>query len=77
MKAWTDYPIVELGDIAGQEAPIRQVTVLSYDGDKYCCVKVPGLEFTEEIKAGYLYTRPSRAGKGHHLPKATLKELEK
>ena len=56
MRAYTDYPILELGDIAGEEAPIREVKILYYDGDKRCKVIVQGLE--EEIKTGYLYTDP-------------------
>lgn len=59
MKAYTDYPILELGDISGEEAPIREVNILYYDGDKRCKVIIQGLE--EEIKTGYLYTAPVRA----------------
>lgn len=58
MKAYTDYPIIELGDILGEEAPIREVKILYYDGDKYCRVIVGGVE--EEIKTGYLYKAPVR-----------------
>lgn len=58
MKAWTDYPITELGDIPHKKAPIRQVTVLYYDGDKYCKVLVGGV--TKEIKSGYLYKEMGR-----------------
>lgn len=59
MKAYTDYPILELGDISGEEeAPIREVKILYYDGDKRCKVIVEGVE--EEIKTGYLYTAPVR-----------------
>ena len=60
MKAWTDYPFPELGDTPGHEAPVREITVLSYDGDKYCRISVDGVEF--EIKAGYIYARPGRYG---------------
>ena len=38
MIAYTDYPFVELGDEAGQPAPVRQVNVLSFDVNKLCCV---------------------------------------
>ena len=58
MKAWTDYPIVELGDKPYVNAPIWEVEVLSYDGDKYCCVLVDGIE--KSIKAGYIYREPGR-----------------
>ena len=58
MRAWTDYPIVSLGDRPHSEAPVREVEVLSYDGDKYCRVRVGGVE--ESIKAGYIYQLPGR-----------------
>lgn len=60
MKAWTDYPFAELGDTPGREAPVREITVLSYDSDKYCRVLVGGVE--TEIKAGYVYSSPGRYG---------------
>ena len=60
MKAWTDYPITRLGDLAGEEAPVRPCKILSYDGDKYCRVKVG--RYVETIKAAYLYQKPGRAG---------------
>ena len=60
MKAWTDYPFAELGDTQGREAPVREITVLSYDNDKYCRILVDGSEF--EIKAGYVYSSPGRYG---------------
>jgi len=60
MKAYTDYPIVQLGDIAGQPAPIREIDVLGYDGNKYATIEVEGL--VTEIKLGYCYTKPGRSG---------------
>lgn len=63
MKAYTDYPILHLGDISGEEAPIREVKILYYDGDKRCKVLVQGVE--EEIKTGYLYTKPVRCEEAH------------
>ncbi len=60
MRAWTDYPIVELGDTPGCEAPVRECEVLAYDGNKYCRIKI-GRHITE-VKAGYLYTEPGRCG---------------
>ena len=60
MKLFTDYPILELGDAPRKEASIREVEVLSYDGDKYVTVKVEGVETS--FKRGYLYTRPGRCG---------------
>lgn len=68
MKAYTDYPFMELGDKPHQEAPIRCVTVLNYDGNKYCevAIEVPcGATYKKvilELKAGYLYKSPGRLG---------------
>ena len=60
LKAFTDYPFTELGDIAGKQAPIRSCIVTSYDGDKYCKIVVGKLE--TEVKAGYLYKTAGRCG---------------
>jgi hypothetical protein len=40
VRAWTDYPIIGLGDRPGKIAPIRLVDVLSYDRDKHYRVRV-------------------------------------
>lgn len=51
---WTGYPFVELGDPPYQRAPIRELELLAYDGDKYARVRLPdGQE--AEVKAGYLF----------------------
>ena len=59
-KLFTDYPITELGDEEFKEAPIRECELLFYDDNKYCYVKVGGIE--KEIKRGYIYTKPGRCG---------------
>jgi hypothetical protein len=66
LAGWTDYPITpnEFGrgrDFSGKLAPIRSVTILSYDGDKRCRVRVAGFRGIFEIKLGYLYPRPGRS----------------
>lgn len=48
MKAWTDCPFTQLGDVSGMEAPVREIEIVSYDDDKYCRIKVHGV--TAEIK---------------------------
>jgi hypothetical protein len=58
--AFTDYPLVELGDIPNQLAPIRQVEMVSYDANKYVAVRY--FESVIQIKAGYLYKEPGRHG---------------
>tara|TARA_R110000744_G_scaffold304225_1_gene412773 strand:- start:942 stop:1169 length:228 start_codon:yes stop_codon:yes gene_type:complete len=60
MKAYTDYPITELGDISGKKAPIRSCVVVGWDDDKYCKVVIGTVE--KEIKAGYLYKDVGRCG---------------
>ncbi len=73
IRAYTDYPIERLGDIPHQLAPIRRVKVLSYDRDKYCIIKVEGRY--EEIKSGYIYMQPGRAGEVPSIPRKLLKRL--
>lgn len=62
MKAYTDYPIVELGDIAGKEAPIRHCVIVSYDGDKRCKIVIGSSLVETELKSGYLYKQEGRLG---------------
>jgi hypothetical protein len=61
ITCYTDYPMVALGDVSGEEAPIRHVTVIYYDNDKYAKVQT-SCGHIEEIKAGYLYSKPVRYG---------------
>jgi hypothetical protein len=60
MEAYTDYPIVELGDIPNEEAPVRPCTVLGWDDNKYAFVEVGGVRTT--FKVGYIYQREGRWG---------------
>ena len=53
MKAYTDYPFDVLGDKLWQKAPIREVSVIAYDGDKYCAVCIENHIIW--IKACYIY----------------------
>lgn len=62
MKAWTDYPIAQLGDLPREIAPIREVEVLSYDRNKYCWVKICGTDVLDNFKSGYIYSKPGRCG---------------
>jgi hypothetical protein len=55
MNKWfTDYPLF----VTEIKAPIREIKVLSYDGDKYCKVEYEGEIF--EIKSGYIYPKRER-----------------
>lgn len=73
MKAWTDYPITELGDTEGQKAPVRECEVISYDGDKYCDVIVGGI--LTSFKCGYLYSAEGRFGEVPRVTYASLARL--
>ena len=73
MKAWTDYPILDLGDKSGQEAPIRRVEILSYDRDKYCRIRVEGI--IDLVKRGYLYRNPGRLGEATPVSTRALNKL--
>ena len=66
IKCWTDYPMTELGDVSGQKAPIRHVTVQSYDGNKYVHVITDDGHETS-FKAGYLYRAKGRYGDVKHV----------
>ena len=75
MKAYTDYPFIWLGDVEGKPAPVREIEVLSYDGDKYCRIRVRGHETT--IKSGYIYQVEGRYGKVPNITKTQLSQLER
>ena len=55
IQAWTDYPLFEKE--YGKEAPLRRITVISYDRNKYCKILYKNQLF--EIKAGYIYRSPT------------------
>jgi hypothetical protein len=73
VKAWTDYPLEWMGDEPGKKAPVREVDVLSYDGNKRCRAVVGGREC--EIKAGYIYQRAGRIGEVPALTRGQLSAL--
>lgn len=75
MRAWTDYPIEELGDEPGVKAPIRECDVLSYDGDKYCELAVGGV--LTSVKRCYVYAQPGRCGQVRSLSTRALNELDR
>lgn len=72
---YTDYPFKELGDLPGQEAPIRHCLILASDGDKYCKVLVEGIIC--EVKIGYVYKTPDRCGKAKPVSRKILSTLQK
>lgn len=74
MEVWTDYPILELGDKSGVEAPIRKCEVLGWDGDKYASVIVEGIRTT--FKAGYLYPKEQRCGDGPPINRGDLPVID-
>lgn len=70
---WTDYPFLELGDTPGRQAPIRQVLVLSYDGNKYAQLRL-GTQYLE-VKAGYLYRQKGRLGQVRQVSRRKLERM--
>lgn len=74
MQAWTDYPFVEFGDTANAIAPVREVQIIAFDGDKYATVVVEGIEL--EIKAGYLYCKPGRHSKVQPVSLNALRKMQ-
>jgi hypothetical protein len=58
MKYYTDYPFYELGDEAGKRAPVREIKVIGWYGDKYVDITVEGVKC--DIKAGYIYVQRKR-----------------
>lgn len=75
MKLYTDYPITQLGDEPFKEAPIRECELLHYDDDKYCYVKVNGINV--EIKRGYIYPQYGRCGDVDPISLTQINELLK
>lgn len=73
VRGWTDYPMEELGDIAGKRAPIRHIFVLGYDGDKYATVLTESGHI-ESIKACYIYRK---AGRLDEVPNINVRKLER
>lgn len=63
MKAFTDYPFVELGDTPGQAAPWRECVIVGYDHDKYCTVKI--MDKFLSVKTGYLRDKPDGTAVTH------------
>jgi hypothetical protein len=62
IDAFTDYPFESCGDTAGQTAPIRKCTILTWDRNKYCDILVYFVDsdgdargYVDSIKQFYLY----------------------
>ena len=75
IKAYTDYPFTQLGDIPGQSAPIREIEVISYDGGLYCEIIVD--DISEYIKNGYIYQESGLFGAVPCITKEQLDSLPK
>jgi hypothetical protein len=81
MRLWTDYPIAELGDIDGQQSPVREIELLAYDGNKYARVRLINEGIITTFKSGYIYTEPKvldyKAGSNpKRIPYAELLAVE-
>jgi hypothetical protein len=56
LRAWTDFVVPELGDAPDEAAPIREATILSYDGRKHAIALVAGKMMRIDVR--HLYVRP-------------------
>jgi hypothetical protein len=61
LRAWTNSAIPELDDAPGQAAPIREATIVGYDGGERAIAIVDGKTVRIEIRL--LYMRPRAAKK--------------
>ena len=55
LRAWTDSVVSELGDAPDKAAPIREATILGYDGRKHAVALVAGKVMKIDIR--HLYVR--------------------
>ena len=70
-RYYTDYPFRELGDKPYAEAPVREISLIGYDADKYVDILVEGMILS--VKYGYIYMEPKRAGE---TPACTLADIK-
>jgi hypothetical protein len=68
---YTDYPFTELGDEPNKEAPVREVYLIGFDGDKYVDVLVEGR--MSSVKYGYIYREAKRFGE---TPSCTIADIQ-
>jgi len=73
LRFWTDHPVMELGDTPAKIARVRECVPISYDGNKYCLVRVEGVTIT--IKSGYIYQQEGRLGNVPAISKRILSAL--
>jgi len=80
-EAWTDYPVLSLGDQSGKYAPIRRIGLLSYDRDKYVLAEVYESYDSDEVvahlffKSGYVYKTYGDYDTAEHIGGAVLHNL--
>ena len=71
MKAYTDYPLCHREEY--KLAPIREVTIISYDRNKYCKIEFNHEVF--EVKSGYLYKESKRMTNKYSPKRFSRQEL--
>lgn len=71
--AYTDMPFEELGDKPYQVAPIRQIELLAYDGNKYVTARNGGVVI--KLKSGYVYTEQRRCSDAERVSYEVLDTL--
>lgn len=73
MKAYTDYKFKYLYGHDRLVAPVREIEVLSYDGERFCSIKVG--EHYDRINAEFIYMDAGRQGQVLPLTAPQLAEL--
>jgi hypothetical protein len=71
ITGWTDYPFVELGDEEYKIAPIRQITVVAWDG-MFATVTFVDNMMKLQVKPTYLYGKRGRLGQVHQISRRKL-----
>lgn len=75
MKAWTDYQFQWLENKAGEISTVREIEVISYEGEEYCKIKVGGKFDT--IRCNFIYQKPGRFGEVPQITRRQLMMLKK
>ena len=86
VSGFTDHPIAELGDPNHLPAPIREITIIGYDGNKYATITLDVIESKTDnveqikrvrtsIKLVHCYKERGRYGEVEAYGHEEIKEL--
>lgn len=68
---YTDYPLYHCEIVA----PIREVELIGWDGNKYCVIQDIANGVYHSIKLGYVYTEPGRCDEVPRVDPRTVKRI--